>query len=57
MNLKLNRRDMMEKINKVETREQRRKHPFLFMQVLEEQFSIKISLVNKIKILFTLFTN
>lgn len=44
-------------MEKVETREQRRKHPFLFMKVLEEHFSIKISFMNKIKTLYVLFTN
>jgi hypothetical protein len=47
----------MEKINKVETREQRRRHPFLFIQVLEESFDIKFSLIGKARILFTIFFN
>ena len=45
----------MENLSRVETREQRRRHPLLFIKVLEESFNIKFSLIDKAKILFNIF--
>ena len=47
----------MENLSRVETREQRRRHPLLFIKVLEESFDIKFSLIGKARILFTILSN